>query len=279
MAPLCTRRAAVMLAALVAAAAARGQGPPAKEAAQPERGKWASVFTRHADETNVQVGATVRAVRLAEPVLRWWQPVRGGDDGALYLWTADGKPVAAITFFTFKWPDGNRAIVHERHSLSEQPVEASWRGATAWRSPRLGVTFRPVPGAPAPAATAPARLRQMQAIIRDVSASTTDDKESNWPLRPLTKPLYRNDNAADGALFALAQGTDPEAFVILEVRPDGSGNSRWEIAVARFTDLKIRVLHQGREIFSSPNSTGRADDVYYSNTVLQKPSENPDDFR
>jgi hypothetical protein len=259
----------------VAAAALGQEPPPAPKEAKDGRGKWAPLFQRHAGEYRVRVGTGGKeAARLPEPVLRWWQPVRGGDDGALYVWVVDGRPVAVVTFFTFKWPQGERAIVHERHSLSPEPVEAEWRGRVAWGTTKPGVTFAPVPGAPAPAATPAARLRQMQAIVRDVSASTTDDKGSNWPLRPLSKPLYRFEGPADGALFALAQGTDPEAFLLL--RAEGA---HWEFAVARFTDLRLRVLLQGREVFSGPNTIGASNEIYQSTTVMQKPSDNPDDFQ
>jgi hypothetical protein len=281
---LWNRRAAAILVTASITLSAFAQDPEKpKETAAPReaRGKWAGLFQKHADEYKVRVGESPReAVRLDEPVLRWLQPIRGGDDGALYLWVADGRPVAAITFFTFKWPEGPRAIIHEKHSLALSPVEAEWRGETVWHSPRAGLKFQPVADAPAPAATPAARLRQLQAIARDVSAVTTDDKGSNWPLRVLAKPLYRYDAKAgvDGALFALAQGTDPEAFLLIEARESPSG-PRWEIAAARFTDLKIRVLHKGVELYSGPNTTGRSDDVYHSTTALQKTSEDPNDFR
>lgn len=253
----------------------KGDEKPAKET----RGKWYPLFQRHADEYRIRVaGDTADAQRMTDPVLRWWQPVRGGDDGALYIWVTNGRPVAAITFFTFKWPDGNRAIVHERHSFAEGPIDADWRGSPVWKTSKPGVAFRPVPDAPPPAATAPARLRQMQSILRDVSAVTTDDKNSNWPQRVLNKPLYRFEGKTDGALFALAQGTDPEAFVLLEARGEGS-SARWEFAVARFTDLQLRITLKGAEVFRGPNSIGQPNDVYHSITVIQKPGDNPEDFR
>ena len=67
----------------------------------------------------------------------------------LDLWVRQGRPVAAVTFFTFKWPDGDRVIVHERHSFAQEPVEATWRGrpVCTWRPsrppPGLASRFRP----------------------------------------------------------------------------------------------------------------------------------------
>jgi hypothetical protein len=243
------------------------------------RGKWFPLFQRHAGEYIVHVGqdAKIEARRLAEPSLRWWQPVRGGDDGALYLWVSKGKPVAVVTFFTFKWQNGTRSITHERHSLTVEPVEAIWRDRLVWKASRPGLEFRPVPNAQALAETAPARLRQMQRIARDFSANTIDGKGSTWPLRILSRPLHRYEGPVDGALFAFVQGTDPEALLLLEVCGEGK-NAHWEYALARFTDLEVHVRLLDREVFSGPNTTGRADDIYYSHSEINKPSDSPDDF-
>jgi hypothetical protein len=270
----------VVLAVAPLTGTAHSQEPsrPDQKAVKDERGKWEPLFERHAHEYKVETtSGNVAATRLENPVLRWWQPVRGGDDGALYLWVQDGTPVAAVTFFTFKWPDGNRAIVHERQSLSQDSLVATWRGNAVWKTSAPGVSFQPVPNAPVPAATPAARLRQMHAILHDLSANTTDDKGSDWPLRLLTKPLFRFEGHNDGALFALAQGTDPEAFVLLALhRVEGA--PRWEIAIARFTDLDLRVRLQNREIFHEEKSFGGPSQVYFTATVLQKRSDAPADF-
>jgi hypothetical protein len=263
---------------LVSDARGRGQGTDSK--AKDGKGKWVALFQHHADEYVIRVGPDekVAARRLAEPVLRWWQPVRGGDDGALYLWVCEERPVAAVTFFTFKLPDGMCYITHERHSFAAEPLEATWRGRSVWQTSQRGLTFKPVPDAPAPAGTPVARSRQMQVLIRDFSADTIDDKESKWPLRPLAKPLYRYEGKNDGAVFALVQGTDPEAFVLLEARGQGK-NSHWEYAVARFTDLEIHVRYKADEVLNGPHTIGQANEVYHSITVMNQRSDSPGDFK
>ncbi|HEV3312062.1 MAG TPA: hypothetical protein VG815_16245, partial [Chloroflexota bacterium] len=185
--------------------------------------------------------------------------------------------VAVVTFFTFKLPNGSRYITHERHSLTAEPVEAAWRGERVWRTSRPGLAFKPVPTAPVPANTAPARLRQMQTMVREFSANTVDGKGSTWPLRPLVKPLFRSEGRDDGALFALVQGTDPEAFVVLEAR--GKVNdAHWEYAIARFTDLEIHVRLKDHEVFTGPHSLGGKNEIYQTLTVVSKPSDAPADF-
>jgi hypothetical protein len=268
--------------ALVGAVAAGQDATKSADDAKDGKGKWVPVFERHADDYVIKAGQGDEAKRLPDPLLRWWQPIRGGDDGALYLWVSKGRPVAAVTFFTFKWPAGERVIVHERHSFASEPIEATWRGQTQWEPSKPGLTFKRMPDAPMPAEAAPARLRQMQAMMREVSATTTDDKGSTWTMRPLNKPLYRyettDQDLRDGALFALAQGTDPEVFFLLEARGSGK-DARWEYAVARFTDLKVRVEYKGTEVFAGPQTLGARKEAYFCNTVVSKPSDSPDDFR
>jgi hypothetical protein len=278
------RRASAIVVAFASVAwAARepgGRGQHAESDGKEGRGKWVALFRRHADEYVIRVGpgAKAPARRLADPVLRWWQPIRGGDDGALYVWVFEGRPIAAVTFFTFKLPDGTRYVTHERHSFAAEPLEATWRDQLVWHTSEPGLTFKSVPDAAAPAATPVARSRQMQALIRDFSASTVDDKGSKWPLRPLAKPLYRYGDKNDGALFALVQGTDPEAFVLLEARNDGK-NARWEYAVARFTDLEIQVRYKAHQVFAGPHTIGQGNEIYYSTTVMNRRSDSPEDFQ
>ncbi len=256
----------------------RGYGQESSPTAKDVKGKWFPLFQRHAREHAVRIGPDGKedARMLPEPLLRWSQPVRGGDDGALYLWVREGRPVAVVSFFTYKWPDGRRVILHERHSLTTEPIEVTWRDRTVGRTSQPGVTFKPIPNAPAPADTAPARLRQMRAILREFSANTVDDKGSTWPLRPLIQPLYREEKQ-DGALFTLVQGTDPEAFLLLELHGEGKA-AHWEYAIARFTDMEIHVRIENHEVFSGPRTLGRENEIYHSNDAIQRKSDSPEDF-
>ena len=126
--------------------------------------------------------------------MRWWQPVRGTDDGAIYLWTRDGCPEAAGSIFTIKDDDRTRRLVHEFHSLSARPLKAEWRGSLAWDCLAPGLEMKPIPARPKPADTPAARLRQIQALAREFSAHSIDRQASRWELRLLSKPLYRYES-------------------------------------------------------------------------------------
>src|SRR3954470_124591 len=68
---------------------------------------WQRLFQEQAREYSFSLGgkAGPPVALVSEPVLQWSQPVRGGEDGAVYVWTQAGRPVAIGTFFI--WPMAN----------------------------------------------------------------------------------------------------------------------------------------------------------------------------
>src|SRR5258708_7627596 len=147
---------------------ARADEPRTATAASDEGIKnsgWQPIFKQMAED--YQITPADKPEQLfdlhPQPVFRWSQPVRGGDDGAVFLWLDDGRPAAVGTIFAWPQSDGLRVVQHEFHSFSTGPIGAVWRGRTVW-SPATGVEPLPVPEAPPPAATASQRLRQIKAI-------------------------------------------------------------------------------------------------------------------
>ncbi len=140
--------------------------------------------------------------------------------------------------------------------------------------PKAGVEFRPVPDAPAPAATPQARLRQIHAMAGEFSA-TDDFLGKGWSqLRLLPRPWLRYGKAGsgveDGALFAFALGTEPEVALMIEARPDPSGGFRWEFGLAPLTSFEVKVSWKGKPVWTLPWRKASKDptdpfyDMYYS---------------
>lgn len=194
------------------------------------------------------------AFRLrAEPVFRLDNPVSGVKDSAIFIWTdvETGRP--EVTIQMFRTPTG--FWNHDWTSLSTSPIVAEVGNREKWR-PRPGVEFRPVPEAPAPAATLSARLRQLRAMAEEFSA-TDDFLGAGWSqLRLLPKPWLRYGKAGsgveDGALFAFAIGTDPEVVLMIESRPDPTGVLRWEYALAPMTSFEVKASWKGNEVWTLP---------------------------
>jgi hypothetical protein len=189
-----------------------------------------------------------------EPLLRWDNPARTGEDGALFVWTLDGRPEVIGTIFTYRYSDQIRRK-HEYHSLAAGPLTADFRGRRAWGPRAAGIQMETVAGAPVPAPTARERLTQMKSLAREFSASMEDSGGQQFQLRLLPQPLMRYEAAKngplDGALFAFSLGTDPEVILVLEAHL-GSDRAEWKYALARFNYLDMTAFHKGRKIWHVP---------------------------
>src|SRR5260221_7190260 len=73
---------------------------------------WQRLFRRQAAEYKIVVeGENSADVQLVtEPILQWSQPVRGGADGAVFVWTQEGQPVAIGTFFIWPTKEGTQGV-------------------------------------------------------------------------------------------------------------------------------------------------------------------------
>jgi hypothetical protein len=212
---------------------------------------------------------------LLPPVFRWTQPVRGGDDGAVYVWLDGGRAMAVGTIFAWPQSDGLRVVQHEFHSFATKPISAVWRGSEIW-SPAKGVERTPVPDAATPGNNAPQRLRQIKTIAAAFSGNSVDPDGGRWELRLLSNPLYRytlekTDAVLDGALFALTQGTDPEVLLLIEATRKGD-EYEWQYCCGRFSDYSLQVRYQGKEVWSvGPCNAATPRDPYTWHVAERRP--------
>lgn len=198
------------------------------------------------------------------PVFKFTNPIpqeEGGRAqelyGGVFLFISQGRPEVAVSIFKVYSP-GTPFVVHELTSLSGQRVVAERDRTREWYPDRAGIERRPVSDAPRPAATARGRLAQMRAMSRQFAANKTDGNRRTTELRLLSKPLYRYDSSdpavTDGALFAFADGTDPEVLVLLEARRSGDAD-QWVFATARLNILHVELFHQKRKVWEAPYLT------------------------
>jgi hypothetical protein len=243
------------------------QLPPPKgdaesqQAARTRRERLLEIHTNEAAGYTIYRDSTrkERVDLQREPVYLWTNPVRqGGQDGAVYVWTCRGRAEILSSFFSFV-EMGQRKLCHEFHSLSLSVLDVNRSGSNTWIPEAPGIELKPFTGAPAPVGSAPRRLVQMRALTHDFSASTVDHENRSWELRLLPQPLYRyqstDPDVLDGALFAFvtSAGTDPEVLLVVEARkPASEGKPVWHYAIARFTDLELRVAYKGQQVFSAP---------------------------
>ncbi len=212
-------------------------------------------------EFSLSVEPPKKLALSCDPVLLWNNPIRNVDDAAVFVWLSKERPELVATVMSYR--DGNRNLrrAYEFLSLSQDRLDAVHNGVRVWHPEKPGVTWRSVPDAPAPAGTAVRRRRQMHDLAARFKVSVQSDK-NRYELRLLSQPLYRYKNEKadilDGALFAFAEGTDPELILALETASDKPG---WKFASGRLTRWEIEVRYQDKVVSEFPQMTGGRDAV------------------
>jgi hypothetical protein len=170
-----------------------------------------------------------------EPVLRWTNHLGRRFYGDVFVWTHDGRPEVIVSINHGIQP-GRRSREAEILSLSTGRPIMSHGETVIWEPSGPGMVFKPVPGAPKVGATAAERLRQMRDLAAQFSVvagygPTGENKET---LRLMATPIYRyqspGQGVADGAIFNFAQGTNPEAFLVIEAR---GKDPEWQFCFGR----------------------------------------------
>jgi hypothetical protein len=245
----------VPLCVAVLCAASWAQSPALEHNDDAARAAEAAVLARKAVEEFSLRAGDVPLVLEREPVLMWANPVVGSIHGAVFVWTADGRPQAITS--AFKWFAPAKHLGVEFHSLSSAPITGEREGKQVWYPSRGGIELKPIGGAAAPAALPAARLRQMRELANQFTASVTTPEGITHDLRLLTKPIYRDSGESagalsDGALFVFVLGTDPEVVLRIEARSDKRGEAQWHFALARMSIRALSVAHRGQPVWSAP---------------------------
>ncbi|MDZ4689620.1 MAG: hypothetical protein SH850_31470 [Planctomycetaceae bacterium] len=164
----------------------------------------------------------------SRPVLNWSNPERGTRDGALFLWTDEGRPQMVACAYEF-----GGSLKQEFHSLSADPILAERDGNAVHRF-GPGVEWKDLPDAPKAVAQRGLRLTQMRRIAERFRVSIVKSET-----RLLPQPVFRSPMtaAADVAVFVFVQGTDPECTLLVEATAD----KEWRYALARQTRWGISV--------------------------------------
>ena len=193
----------------------------------------------------------------SKPLLRYSDPTRGGvgqvptanillDAGVWRLGT-EGRPTALVTIEIYQAPDRSRVVSFEFLSFTESKFALKHKTENVyWNATASALNLKELPDAPKPAAAVAARLTQMRQLVRRFAAKET---YRNQPIdcRLLAQPIDRYESTAnkivDGAIFAFANGTNPELGVVFE-----SDGERWGYGVVRLTGAEASVTLDGREV-------------------------------
>jgi hypothetical protein len=187
----------------------------------------------------------------AKPLLTYSNPVRGDVYGNVFVWTLQGRPEVIGAIFDFR---SESKLDSELHMLSHRGAVGCREGEKFWSPDQPGAKFAALPAAPVPAESAAARLRQMRDLAKKFTVERDHPEQGKGEVRLLSQPIYRYSSKEagilDGAIFAFVEGTDPEAYLLLEAT--AAGKPQWQFAFARMNIVEFRALYGGKEVWKVP---------------------------
>jgi hypothetical protein len=265
-----THRATPILAGLAAAALLAGPAAPAdapKGEAKTDNPEKSPDEEHHRREAERVVGgievevlaadAWVKVERIDKPLLYYGDATRENDRGSVWGWGPKGRPVALLELFQNvndrgKW-------VFTVCNTSGGKVRARRGGGPWWAENDSACVPKDIPGAPTPAGESAQRQRQLKALAQKFTGHQFwDPDNSRYELRRLDRPLHAyTDEAAgvlDGALYTLANGTNPEIMLFVEARvnPADRSGAAWQFAVGRLSHAELHLAYDGKEVFDAP---------------------------
>jgi hypothetical protein len=187
------------------------------------------------------------------PALRWTNPFAGRVYGNTYVWLYQGRPAAVGSMYLYFKPfqcfTGELALLAGTKVVAGRDDTVIWHPKEKWK-------WDAMPGAPAPAATAPQRLVQMKGLAGEFAVQLLDTRDNprgeDQTPRLLPKPLYRYDagqtKTLDGALYAFVVGTDPEALLLIEC-DTAAARPEWRFGIGRMNRDAIRITRNGKKVW------------------------------
>jgi hypothetical protein len=241
---------------------ARGDEPPADATPISEKDKAEKrmKFMLQALERYevVYPGDPPQTARLhPKPLLRWTNPVTTIKDGTLAVYTRGGRPDVVVEFQVHN----EDLSGHEFSPIRFEGMKLRRDGRTVFSADGGWFKFQDLPDAPRPAAKAAQRLVQMRQIaerftVIDIFGRFENDVQ-HYNLRLMPQPVYRyeeTEGKIDGGMFVFAQGTNPEAVLLVEALGEGE-KPGWRYGFAPTTTYELTAHLGGEEgpvVWSKP---------------------------
>ncbi len=215
---------------------------------------------QHTEVRLIEDGGGLRPTELrAQLVFRYSDEARAIHDSTLWVWTDEVRPAALQ-----KIEDSHHRATGEARwtycftSLADGRLRVRWDDDRQYESRAPGLVFEPLPEPVQPAGTAAAQGRQLRQLARRFSATLVLDPARNntQEMRLLPRPVLEYADKETGVpaagVFGFATyGTNPDALLVLELRPADDGPPRWCFAAARLTTGGIRLKYEDRDVWSA----------------------------
>lgn len=168
-------------------------------------------------------GNEVELKRSRIPVSRFNDNVRQYQDGTLWAYTWNGRPVALIKCSTHDAQTGRwwQCVT----SLSTNRLRGERSGRSLWMPEQPGVEYHPLRDADPPAPTTMLRHRQVKQLARRFNAHQFwNPGNQRFELRLLPRPVlvYSDESAGvlDGGVFVFTHGVSPALALVVEAIGD-----------------------------------------------------------
>jgi hypothetical protein len=197
-----------------------------------------------------------------EPIFRYGGTARGWQDGTVWAFGKNGRPVLLLTLAA---EDGE--YDGETTSLSDTPIECSDTHGFSWQPGAPGLKMQAIPGVPRPSGQQRTRAFQLKQMARRFSAFEywyTDDQsqgKQRFQLRLLPRPVWRyadpDAGIVDGAIFLYCYGTNPEVIGLIEAHAGKDGNVVWHAGFTRAAGADLFVYLGDDEFWEPPERDSR----------------------
>lgn len=207
----------------------------------------------------------------AKPLLRYTDPTRGSTesnvllDASVWRLGESGRPTALVTLEIYRASGTEGLLSYEFASLTHDKftLRHKQNEKITWDATGSAVTMAALPGAPMPAKNATGRLTQMRQLARQFKVIEKLRNEQSLECRLLAQPIDRYSSAAagitDGAIFAFANGTNPELGLLLEC-----DTTSWSYGAVRLSAAETTVELGGKEVAHFPIGDFRSTSGTYS---------------
>lgn len=199
------------------------------------------------------------ATLVEQPVFRYSDPPRRFEDATLWVWTDHSRPVAmqkveAVADVVTGKPMWQFCLT----SLSSEGlIHAQWP-EQEFLSAETGLRFKPVHATPPPSSSSAGRLRQIRTLARRFAATIIDKPpggDVRQELRLLPRPIYTyaepdSEQPAGAVIGFAANGTNPDALLVLDAHAGDGGALQWHFAPARMTTGGLEFRFDDQEVWS-----------------------------
>jgi hypothetical protein len=206
-----------------------------------------------------------------KPLLRYSDPTRGLTeanvllDASVWRLGESGRPTALVTLEIYR-STGERAVLsYEFASLEGRKfsLQHKQHEGVTWEATGSAVTMTPLAEAPKPAKSPAGRLTQMRQLARQFAVREKLLDDTVVACRLLAQPIDRyaaaEEGLVDGAIFAFANGTNPELGLVLECDAE-----KWSYGAVRLSAAETILLMGDRELVNFPIGDFRSTSGTYS---------------